>query len=206
MDFKHPDGRSVAVVLPERSLLVMKGESRYLWTHGWEIGFFCFINPLYTLYAQTTKHYSHMFFDFWMLLYFIIIILLNEWFVFIIYKVYNYKFFVLGRDEHVLCVFHVSITPRKFDVVPVSEAGGSGVMTSDLSNLTLSRRDTRISLTFRKIRHTPCNCGECVKYLLMQDKHFFFFFLKLLNKMYSARLQKKLHLIFTFFLFFLSEC
>ncbi len=38
MDFKHPDGRTVAVVLPERSLLVMKGESRYLWTHGWETG------------------------------------------------------------------------------------------------------------------------------------------------------------------------
>ncbi|XP_066555394.1 alkylated DNA repair protein alkB homolog 8 [Amia ocellicauda] len=34
MDFKHPDGRSVAVVLPGRSLLVMTGESRYLWTHG----------------------------------------------------------------------------------------------------------------------------------------------------------------------------
>lgn len=34
MDFRHPDGRSVAVVLPPRSLLVMKGESRYLWTHG----------------------------------------------------------------------------------------------------------------------------------------------------------------------------
>ncbi|XP_056122184.1 alkylated DNA repair protein alkB homolog 8 [Rhinichthys klamathensis goyatoka] len=85
MDFKHPDGRSVAVVLPERSLLVMKGESRYLWTHG--------------------------------------------------------------------------ITPRKFDVVPVLEAGGSGVMTSDLSNLTLSRRGTRISLTFRKICQTPCNCA-----------------------------------------------
>ncbi|XP_016381943.1 alkylated DNA repair protein alkB homolog 8-like isoform X2 [Sinocyclocheilus rhinocerous] len=85
MDFKHPDGRSVAVVLPERSLLVMKGESRYLWTHG--------------------------------------------------------------------------ITPRKFDVVPVSEVEGSGVMTSDLSNLTLSRRGTRTSLTFRKIRHIPCNCA-----------------------------------------------
>ncbi|MGH0174592.1 UNVERIFIED_CONTAM: hypothetical protein FKN15_008913 [Acipenser sinensis] len=34
MDFKHPDGRSVAVMLPRRSLLVMTGESRYLWTHG----------------------------------------------------------------------------------------------------------------------------------------------------------------------------
>lgn len=85
MDFKHPDGRTVAVVLPERSLLVMKGESRYLWTHG--------------------------------------------------------------------------ITPRKFDVVPVTEVEGPGVLTSDMSNLTLSRRGTRTSLTFRKIRHTPCNCA-----------------------------------------------
>ncbi|XP_058041789.1 alkylated DNA repair protein alkB homolog 8 isoform X2 [Ahaetulla prasina] len=34
MDFKHPDGRTVAVLLPQRSLLVMSGESRYLWTHG----------------------------------------------------------------------------------------------------------------------------------------------------------------------------
>ncbi|KAG9283872.1 hypothetical protein AMEX_G2701 [Astyanax mexicanus] len=85
MDFRHPDGQAVAVVLPGRSLLVMKGESRYLWTHG--------------------------------------------------------------------------ITPRKFDVVPASEDEGSGVVTSDLSNLTLSRRGTRTSFTFRKIRHSPCDCA-----------------------------------------------
>lgn len=34
MDFRHPDGRKVPVYLPRRSLLVMKGESRYLWSHG----------------------------------------------------------------------------------------------------------------------------------------------------------------------------
>ncbi|XP_042316311.1 alkylated DNA repair protein alkB homolog 8 isoform X2 [Sceloporus undulatus] len=34
MDFKHPDGCAAAVMLPQRSLLVMSGESRYLWTHG----------------------------------------------------------------------------------------------------------------------------------------------------------------------------
>ncbi|XP_029813530.1 alkylated DNA repair protein alkB homolog 8 isoform X3 [Suricata suricatta] len=34
MDFKHPDGITVPVLLPRRSLLVMTGESRYLWTHG----------------------------------------------------------------------------------------------------------------------------------------------------------------------------
>uniref|UniRef100_A0A8D1V9R4 tRNA (carboxymethyluridine(34)-5-O)-methyltransferase ALKBH8 n=1 Tax=Sus scrofa TaxID=9823 RepID=A0A8D1V9R4_PIG len=33
MDFKHPDGITVPVMLPCRSLLVMTGESRYLWTH-----------------------------------------------------------------------------------------------------------------------------------------------------------------------------
>ncbi|EDO33338.1 predicted protein [Nematostella vectensis] len=34
MDFRHPDSRHVSVLLPRRSLLVMSGESRYLWTHG----------------------------------------------------------------------------------------------------------------------------------------------------------------------------
>ncbi|XP_049745578.1 alkylated DNA repair protein alkB homolog 8 isoform X2 [Elephas maximus indicus] len=34
MDFKHSDGVTVPVMLPRRSLLVMTGESRYLWTHG----------------------------------------------------------------------------------------------------------------------------------------------------------------------------
>lgn len=34
MDFRHPDGRKIAVFLQRRSLLVMAGESRYLWTHG----------------------------------------------------------------------------------------------------------------------------------------------------------------------------
>ncbi|XP_064623177.1 alkylated DNA repair protein alkB homolog 8-like [Lineus longissimus] len=34
MDFRHPDGTHLPVVLPPRSLLVMTGESRYVWTHG----------------------------------------------------------------------------------------------------------------------------------------------------------------------------
>ncbi|XP_031716374.1 alkylated DNA repair protein alkB homolog 8 [Anarrhichthys ocellatus] len=88
MEFRHPDGRLVAVVLPERSLLVMKGESRYLWTHG--------------------------------------------------------------------------ITPRKFDMVPACNPQSPAHTTPDLStysNLTLSKRDTRTSFTFRKIRHEPCGCA-----------------------------------------------
>ncbi|KAM9431905.1 tRNA (carboxymethyluridine(34)-5-O)-methyltransferase alkbh8 isoform 2-T2 [Clarias gariepinus] len=85
MDFRHPDGRSVSVVLPARSLLVMKGESRHLWTHG--------------------------------------------------------------------------ITPRKFDMVPASAAERSGVVNFDPRDLTLNQRRTRTSFTFRKIRHTPCDCA-----------------------------------------------
>ncbi|KAL0272725.1 UNVERIFIED_CONTAM: hypothetical protein PYX00_005587 [Menopon gallinae] len=34
MDFKDSDGRSCSVFLPERSLCVMSGDSRYGWTHG----------------------------------------------------------------------------------------------------------------------------------------------------------------------------
>ncbi|XP_044059506.1 alkylated DNA repair protein alkB homolog 8 [Siniperca chuatsi] len=88
MEFRHPDGRLVAVVLPGRSLLVMKGESRYLWTHG--------------------------------------------------------------------------ITPRKFDMVPACDPQSPAHTTPDLrtrGNLTLSKRGTRTSFTFRKIRREPCRCA-----------------------------------------------
>ncbi|XP_029417751.1 alkylated DNA repair protein alkB homolog 8 isoform X2 [Nannospalax galili] len=85
MDFKHPEGITVQIMLPRRSLLVMTGESRYLWTHG--------------------------------------------------------------------------ITPRKFDTVQASERHRSGIITSDIGDLTLSKRGVRTSFTFRKVRRTPCNCS-----------------------------------------------
>ncbi|XP_008423742.1 alkylated DNA repair protein alkB homolog 8 isoform X3 [Poecilia reticulata] len=88
MEFRHPDGRVVPIVLPERSLLVMKGQSRYLWTHG--------------------------------------------------------------------------ITPRKFDLVPACETQSADHSEPDLGShgdLTLSKRGTRTSFTFRKIRHEPCCCA-----------------------------------------------
>ena len=34
MDFKHPEGAHKSLVLPRRSLVVLTGEARYLWTHG----------------------------------------------------------------------------------------------------------------------------------------------------------------------------
>ncbi|XP_032141588.1 alkylated DNA repair protein alkB homolog 8 isoform X2 [Sapajus apella] len=85
MDFKHPDGITVPVMLPRRSLLVMTGESRYLWTHG--------------------------------------------------------------------------ITCRKFDTVQASGSQKSGIITSDVGDITLSKRGLRTSFTFRKVRQTPCNCS-----------------------------------------------
>ncbi|XP_006628174.3 alkylated DNA repair protein alkB homolog 8 [Lepisosteus oculatus] len=85
MDFKHTDGRSISVVLPARSVLVMTGESRYLWSHG--------------------------------------------------------------------------ITPRKFDVVPVGDAEKASIVSGDSGDLTLHKRGTRTSFTFRKVRRTPCDCA-----------------------------------------------
>ncbi|KAH3834682.1 hypothetical protein DPMN_108015 [Dreissena polymorpha] len=34
MEFRHPDGRHLSVLLPNLSVLVMTGESRYVWSHG----------------------------------------------------------------------------------------------------------------------------------------------------------------------------
>ncbi|XP_061637750.1 alkylated DNA repair protein alkB homolog 8 isoform X3 [Phyllopteryx taeniolatus] len=87
MEFRHPDGRVVNVFLPGRSLLVMQGESRYLWTHG--------------------------------------------------------------------------ITPRKFDMVPAcdSQPQTPTCDLGDLNHLTLNKRGTRTSFTFRKIRREPCSCA-----------------------------------------------
>ncbi|XP_075706095.1 tRNA (carboxymethyluridine(34)-5-O)-methyltransferase ALKBH8 isoform X2 [Rhinoderma darwinii] len=84
MDFRHLDGTSVPVMVPQRSLLVMSGEARYLWMHG--------------------------------------------------------------------------ITPRKFDVIQVSEGQKVGTVSGNTEELTLSKRGTRTSFTFRKIRHGSCKC------------------------------------------------
>ncbi|ESN94328.1 hypothetical protein HELRODRAFT_69129, partial [Helobdella robusta] len=34
MDFKHPDGTHVPIVLPRFSVAILKNESRYIWSHG----------------------------------------------------------------------------------------------------------------------------------------------------------------------------
>lgn len=102
MDFRHPDGRKIAVFLQRRSLLVIAGESRYLWTHG--------------------------------------------------------------------------IAARQFDEVH-SEMPGfrncqSTVTASQsrarVSTATILPRETRVSLTFRKVRKKPCIC-TCSKCLISDD-------------------------------------
>ncbi|XP_063300987.1 alkylated DNA repair protein alkB homolog 8 isoform X1 [Pelobates fuscus] len=85
MEFKHPNDSNVQVMLPQRSLLVMSGESRYLWTHG--------------------------------------------------------------------------ITPRKFDVVQDSEGKKVKTISGNIEELTLKKRGTRTSFTFRKVRRNACDCA-----------------------------------------------
>ena len=34
MEFTHPDGNTIPVLLPARSVLIMTGESRYVWSHS----------------------------------------------------------------------------------------------------------------------------------------------------------------------------
>lgn len=65
--------------------------------------------------------------------------------------------------------FLLRITPRKFDMVPTCDPQSPAHTAPDLrthSNLTLSKRGTRTSFTFRKIRHEPCRCGENLLRLL----------------------------------------
>ncbi|KXJ22380.1 Alkylated DNA repair protein alkB-like 8 [Exaiptasia diaphana] len=93
MEFRHPDQRHVSVLLPQRSLLVMTGESRYEWTHG--------------------------------------------------------------------------ITPRRYDIINENQRKhGKQRRPSDgedndlvSAGVTQYERETRISLTFRKIKQTPCKCN-----------------------------------------------
>lgn len=49
------------------------------------------------------------------------------------------------------------ITPRKSDVV---SAPGSLEAELAQQRLTLLKRGTRTSFTFRAVRHTPCNCSK----------------------------------------------
>ena len=34
MEFTDPNGKMIPIILPRGSLLVMRGEARYLWKHG----------------------------------------------------------------------------------------------------------------------------------------------------------------------------
>lgn len=71
-----------------------------------------------------------------------------------------------------ICNVLFRITPRKFDMVPACDPQSSAHTTSvrgTNSSLTLNKRGTRTSFTFRKIRHDPCHCGENVAGAQWQD-------------------------------------
>ena len=52
------------------------------------------------------------------------------------------------------------ITPRKFDVVSTEgQDADSETPCEGHSGVTVQARQTRLSLTFRKVRHTPCSCS-----------------------------------------------
>ena len=72
---------------------------------------------------------------------------------------------IVDNDYYSCFLSPFRITPRRFDMVPASEPQSAAQTTCDLrthSGLTLSKRGTRTSFTFRKIRHEPCRCGEIV--------------------------------------------
>lgn len=58
------------------------------------------------------------------------------------------------------------ITPRKFDTVPSDDPQSSASATP----LTLTKRGTRTSFTFRRIRHEPCCCGEILHTLTLSEE------------------------------------
>lgn len=60
------------------------------------------------------------------------------------------------------------ITPRKFDTVQASEQFKGGIITSDIGDLTLSKRGLRTSFTFRKVRRVPCNCSKSLTSSVLQ--------------------------------------
>ena len=58
------------------------------------------------------------------------------------------------------------ITPRKADIVPIKVAvhGDNAEGQCEEQRLTRCPRETRTSLTFRKLRTGPCNCGRFGRY------------------------------------------
>ncbi|XP_068702570.1 alkylated DNA repair protein alkB homolog 8-like [Montipora foliosa] len=101
MEFRHPDGRHLSMVLPRRSLLVMTGESRYLWSHG--------ITPRkYDIVHNTTTS---------------------------------------------------TLKERAYKGEREKEPEVSSQESTSTEGTTLFERQTRISLTLRKIRHSPCKCA-----------------------------------------------
>lgn len=92
-------------------------------------------------------------------------------FFFIKYRVQCYRLFAkitaLYSERLMQILFSpFRITPRKFDTVPSDDPQSSASATP----LTLTKRGTRTSFTFRRIRHEPCCCGEILHTLTLSEE------------------------------------
>ena len=118
MDFRHPDGRHIAVLLPRRSAIVMTGESRYVWTHA--------ITPrkadvIPIKISQTDENFP-----------------------------LHSEAADKGVENQVDDCENEKNGSEKTTVI----SGANSV------KLTLMKRQTRTSFTFRKVLHGPCKCSE----------------------------------------------
>ena len=136
MDFRHPDGRKVAVFLPQRSILVMTEESRYLWSHGSALVFQLVVFP------RTSQPHTHAHLMSCLLIHCV--------------KEFEPNFCVALH----LC----RITPRKIDEVhchmPGYHKDYSNPTHQSSNTFTIVPRGRRVSLTFRKVKSSLCSCSK----------------------------------------------
>lgn len=98
--------------------------------------------------------------------------------------------------KKVILLIVFRITPRKFDTVQASEQFKGGIITSDIGDLTLSKRGIRTSFTFRKVRCVPCNCSKSLISSILHQMLFWFVYISMLFSIFISWNQQKIHLLY----------
>ena len=134
MDFRHPDGRHLPVLLPARSAMIMTGEARYVWTHG--------ITPRKSDVINVTSRKPDV---------------IN------VTSRKNDVINMTSRKSDDINVTSskndvIDKTSCETDVINVA-SDESDVINEDAA-VTLAYRETRTSFTFRTLRRKPCDCSE----------------------------------------------
>ncbi|XP_028401822.1 alkylated DNA repair protein alkB homolog 8-like isoform X2 [Dendronephthya gigantea] len=128
MDFRHPDGRHVSILLPRRSVLIMTGECRYEWTHGITPRKYDIVNEDDLISNKNSRTWD------------------------------SFSSSQQSTNENSstgdsLFTTHQSSNEKD------SNTGHLLSSTQHPSNaVALLPREVRLSLTFRKVRRTPCDC------------------------------------------------